>query len=343
MPPFSRGYAILMRVHRISTRLSNYRTACKPYDIFFARKPATTFERARYFSKTQGLKYAVPAKKPAPPKQKRPKKEHLQSSSRSHDSKLPASVFRASQTPKSAAAYTGGTWQEKLLRSPTPTLLYQGPSQGVFTAVCFTAGVLSLAGAAYTYYFFYKLNPFEDTRGGKFARAAEGLGSVVFVYLGLIGIMRPFRLIKSITAVPLNGVASRQLALDIEAQPLLPFKKKGRIVRRLRSELTLDNSLALPPETTPLLRTESYPDQAKADRASQEKGGEYQRNYGLQWPFRKLGEGVSKIFLSTKKMFSINHLRYIKVSGKGTWKLDLAGSWTLDNGRAIDQLISLSD
>ncbi|KAL9094044.1 MAG: hypothetical protein Q9165_003714 [Trypethelium subeluteriae] len=335
MPPFSRGYAILARLHRTSVQISSYRTVSKPCDLFFARKPANTSERARHFTKTKDRKYTAQAKKAAPSNQQRLKKEHPQSGSRTHNSNFQASVSRASQTPTSAAVYTGGTWQEKLLRSPTPTLLYQGPPQGVFTAVCFTAGVLSLAGAAYTYYFFYKLNPFENTRGGKFARVAEGLGSVVFLYFGIIGIMRPFRLIKSITAVPLNGVASRQLAFDIEAQPLLPFKKRGRIVRRLRGELTLNNFLALPSEIAHLRRTKSYPDQNEADGPLRETERKYQRSYGPTWLFRNLGEGGSKIFHSTEKMFSTSHLRYIKVSGKGNWKLDLAGSWTLDNGRGM--------
>ena len=222
--------------------------------------------------------------------------------------------------------------QEKLLRRPTPTILYQGPSQGMFTAVCFTAGALCLTAGGYTFYEYFWLDPFEKSNGMNWVKAAEGVTIGFYAVIAAIVVTRPFRLVRSITAIPINGVASRQLAIDIESQSLIPFKNKGQVIRKPASELSL-NKLLAPLSTSPSVLENGPLGQAAENTGSRRQIPERQRGNNFIRMFKKTGRLFGIIYLATSKMFSTNHIRYIRVPGKGNWKLDLSGAWTLDNGR----------
>lgn len=323
MSPFSRGYSVLLRLNGAQVGFARSRAANKSLNR--AWESHIAFNHPRFFSNSRDVRYASKKKDASSPRHKVSKPAEPIPGSRPNGLKLRTAVPKPyePQTPRDYESFNG---MDKLLRRATPTLLYQGPPQGTFTAVCFTTGVLALASAAYVFWAFYGEVVFETTTQMTLVRVAEGAGGVCLMLLGSLALFRPLSLIKSITAVPVAGVASRQLALDIESQPVLPFRSKGRIIRRLSSELHLDQYLV----SSSAVRFEAKEATHAIER---HRGREGRLKYILLWPLRKFADGFGIIFFATQKMFSRQHLRYIRIPGEGTWKLDLAGAWALENGR----------
>ena len=325
MPPFSRGRSVLLRMHGARIKCQCSRAANKL--LIQAWNPGPAFTCLHLFSSSQKLRPAT-KKSVSSSQNQASRSTKPKSFARPFESKLRIKAYQ----PQTSAPYKSFTPMGKLLRSPTPTLLYQGTSQASFTAVCFATGILTLASSAYIFYAFYGEIVNETTTQMVLVRLTEGATAVLLVGFGALALSRPFSLIKSIKAIPINGVASRQLALDIESQPVFPWRK-GRVIRRLSSELKLNRSLVSPSPSLPRPK-EGVREQAIEARETRKKDRERAVTRILAWPFRTLARGFGVIFLATKKMFSTRHLRYIDIPGVGTWKLDLAGAWTLDNGRS---------
>ncbi|KAI9664006.1 MAG: hypothetical protein M1821_007497 [Bathelium mastoideum] len=320
MPPFSRGCGSLARLQLVS---KNPPRSCATNQVLHMQW------HLRSFFHSPNSSYAARAKTASA----KPKSAQSKPKPVLRDSINWTPAPKAYKPQVSPAVYESATWTDKILQRSAPTLLYQGPSQSFFIAVCFSTGLLALAGAAHTYYTFFVEGIFQDTSRMGWISAVEGLSIGFLITLGALAISRPFRLIRSITAVPINGVASRQIALDIEAQPLLPFRKRGRIIRKLRGDLSLKNLLVPPSSATPYALRKTPLEQFSEDQIAQAKAHGDER-LGLAGRFvRNLARTPASIFLATSKMFSSSHFRYLNIEGKGNFKLDLAGGWTLDNGR----------
>ncbi|KAK5018780.1 hypothetical protein LTR39_000786 [Cryomyces antarcticus] len=157
--------------------------------------------------------------------------------------------------------------------------------------------------------------------------ASVGIGCVIFGTFLLIG---PARLVNTITAVPVSGAASSpQLLLRIEAKKWMLFVRPA-VMEVPAGELALPERMVKKVFPVAERSERELRLAAKANR-------DHRSIFTL--PFRQLSKVMFEFFAASRKMFATrSEWVYLRVKGRGNWKIDRYGGWALDGGKALDRL-----
>lgn len=194
----------------------------------------------------------------------------------------------------------------------------------------------------------------------------EGLDAWVPIAFGGICIMMgafggwlllgPAGIVKSITAVPHKAVAAAagagkkvvaggtatapaELRIEVELRKMfpLPFFPARRILAK-PEEVVLFHRLAATTER------KLSPAELRALRVQEEeekrKRMEYERSHILTAPFRHASMAFYELFRALRQTWTREGFTKMQVKGR-QYKLDVSGGWALDDGRAIDRLVTI--
>ncbi|KAL2019669.1 hypothetical protein VTK56DRAFT_9288 [Thermocarpiscus australiensis] len=280
---------------------------------------------------------ATAAAKPAAPKQ--PK------NAPSKPSTLPGSAASQARRPS--------TYAEQLALKGR-TVLYEAPSHFWFRAGCFSSGAFCVSYTVFQYWNIY-ISPPEGLYW--WIPHAYGLILVAMAGMGAYFVLGAGRIVRSIEAVPASAVA-KKLARQAAAAP--GYQQSSPIyvevaTRRAFPLLPAKKTLLLPEEVqlpfrmygvfggTPGVaqRPVSLVEAVRAERAQREAkiaARKYTMDHLLTAPFRDAAKAFGTAFAGIKRSFYREGFAKIRL-GKQTYKLDVAGGWALDNGRALDRLL----
>ncbi|KAL8910836.1 MAG: hypothetical protein Q9171_003925 [Xanthocarpia ochracea] len=238
----------------------------------------------------------------------------------------------ASKPIKGPASGNYKSFNQTLADRSEPLLLYQAASHTIYMAGCYSVGLLIFGWIAHTTSLIHTWTPVKYgpyLKVGYYSMLAMA-GAVATMY-----IIRPFRIIKTIQAVPIALKPNQKsLHLQIESTRMFPFIKPKTVSIPV-NDATLSR---------PLFLERSHGESSNALEARRRLEAEklrklWQGNFFLL-PFRQLGFHLSKGFRGLKDAFMKNPFIYLRAKGfNNSWKLDKETGWALDDGRAIDRII----
>lgn len=142
------------------------------------------------------------------------------------------------------------------------------------------------------------------------------------------------RYVRTINAVPSQSESGPPaLLLRIEVAPMIPLipRKQLASITVPRGDVTLlssyerDHKLAL---------TEAK----ETSRNVQHMRALNKRSF-MTSPFRVGSHLLGRGFKSFRSLFSSERFVFMRIKGKGVWKLNTKAAWALADGKAIDRLI----
>ncbi|EFX00161.1 hypothetical protein CMQ_7163 [Grosmannia clavigera kw1407] len=288
-------------------------------------------------------------------------------------SPLPPPPAASSTSSSTAAAIR--TFADQLGRRAAPTLLYEAPSHFWFRLSCTSAGMFCIGYTIVNYWSIY-LRPPPDLVW--WVPHAFGVICVVMAGLGGYFILGGARIIRSIHAVPASRIAAlagpnfaakaakaagsstpAPVFLEVEIGrmlPVLPARKlyvqpvamsipfrlvsfglEGERIGVEAPEAAATSGGAASPST-------GY-ERVLARRAEEErrkKSHEYEMNHLMTAPFRHAWQGARVAWVGVRRAFSREGFVPVDVDGQ-KYKLDVTGGWALENGRALDRLVTIKE
>ncbi|KAL8812309.1 MAG: hypothetical protein Q9223_000106 [Gallowayella weberi] len=239
-------------------------------------------------------------------------------------------IYQAPSKPiRSPASGSYKSFTQTLAERSEPVLLYQSASHTIYMAGCYGLGFLILA---YIVHVIPMIKIWTPTGYGRYLKIAYNGMLAIASGVSMVLIMKPYRIIQSIQAIPvLQKGSQRTLHLQIESIRMFPGIKPKTVsipIHDVRLPLFQERSNA------ELFRL------AEARRIDAEKiRGLRQGNYMLL-PLRQLGFHLSKGFRDLKHAFTKNPFVYLHAKGfNRSWKLDRGAGWVLDDGRALDRIM----
>ncbi|KAL8733793.1 MAG: hypothetical protein Q9181_003441 [Wetmoreana brouardii] len=240
-------------------------------------------------------------------------------------------------TPKPTKAPATNTYKpfaQTLAERSNPTVLYQSSSHTTYMVGCYGIGILMFGWVLHSVNQVYNYPPIN------LAVYLKSLFyGICFIAggMGVLFILKPFRIIQSIVAVPTifpNG--ARTLHLQIECIRMFPGIRPKTITVpatsiHVSSPLFQERSGGVP------LRF------LKERRLAQERASRLNQGNLFSLPFRQLQFLFWKGWRVVKGVFTNNPFIYLRVQGyNGTWKLGKGSGWALEEGRAIDRIVKYS-
>lgn len=272
------------------------------------------------------------------------------------------------------------SFAEQLGRRTVPTLLYEAPSHLLFRVTTLGAGFLCIGYSLANYWSVY-ISPPEGLVW--WVPHAFGFICVTVVAVGTYFIMGGLGIIRAIHAVPAArlaaiagpkaaaaavkaattkaGPVSHPVFLELQIGHVLPVLSphKRYVVpsavvlpfRLATCGLSGDNApvAAGAAEATPGGGKATEPmsgyERVQAHRAEQErieKLRAYEREHLMTAPFRHAGQGAQTFWRQMQRAFSRDGFVDVFVDGRKQ-KMDVSGGWALENGRALDRLVTVKD
>lgn len=262
---------------------------------------------------------------------------------------------------------------EQLGRRSISTPLYEAPSHFWFRATTLTAGVLTIAYTLTNYWTVF-VNPPKDLlwwvpHAFAVICAVMIAGGVYFV-TGGFGIIRTIKAIPAARIEAISGKSAASMAaravqdagggpappvfLELEigrVLPILPVRKRYILPQNLVVPFRFA-SYGLNGDTVLVgadgaAATGGAPltgyEKVKAHEAEQKRAAEnreYEMNHLMTAPFRHASMGAQTVWYQIQRAFSRDGFVKVYVNNDGQ-KLDVTGGWALENGRALDRLVSL--
>ncbi|KAL8923711.1 MAG: hypothetical protein Q9208_004463 [Pyrenodesmia sp. 3 TL-2023] len=212
-----------------------------------------------------------------------------------------------------------------------PTLLYQGASNTSYAAGSYVFGFFCLSWAVHATYVMYYHPPPSFNRLLKslyFGMCGLAVG------IGILFIMKPYRVVQSIQALPMtSGKGVQSLHLQLESAPLFPGIRPRTVSVPadsviLSGHMNPDTSGGIPLRLLELRRQ-------RLEKAKRLREGSF-----LLLPFRQLGFHLWNGWQALKGSVLGEPFIYLRAKGyHGTWKVGQEAGWALDEGRAIDRIV----
>ena len=228
------------------------------------------------------------------------------------------------------------SFAQTLALRPAPTLLYRAPSHTLYILGSYSFGLFCLTYAGYNFYTVYLHPP-----PGISAWVPLAFGGVCFgmACLGTWLLLGPSRLIRSLTAIPTSAISHGSatnvpLSIRIEVRRALPLPGlPPRVFTAAPADLALSRRIHEPPAQAEVL----HPAEARK-RAEQQR--EFERSRILSVPFRHLSYAIWSGLQGLSRVWTREGFAKVRINGRsGVWKVDRAGGWALDGGRAVDRLV----
>jgi hypothetical protein len=235
------------------------------------------------------------------------------------------------------------------------TLLYEAPSHFWFRTGCFTSATFCISYTVYQYWTII-LHPPEGLLW--WVPHAFGVILIFMSGMGVYFVLGAGRIVRSIEAVPAAQVAKHILSkatagttgaaataappvlielTTLRPIPFFPPKKTVLPPDQVQLPFRMHNLFA-PPPANPTSKPLTLSEQIKA--AHLERAAREARRKETTAPFRDARRVFSAAWHGIKRSFSREGFARILV-GKTEYKLDVTGGWALDEGRAMDRLLSI--
>jgi hypothetical protein len=234
----------------------------------------------------------------------------------------PASHPKLSHLDKATLRFAGrrpegfGRLERKVAKQGN-IVLFKAPSQRSYIL-----GAYGIATFCFAYSVYNSYVTFRDPKAHLPTWQKTLLGGicVIMSVMGTVFVFRTSRLIKTLTAVDLNG----RTYLRFAVRPMIPFRKLWVFDVSPR-EIAFARRLVVPPRRMTL--------DAQTNRPGQKAIAELSF---FQAPFKKLSFSFWKAFLSTRRLFTQENFIFLDVKGqKGSFRVDL-------NGYLSDDLLLVS-
>lgn len=235
---------------------------------------------------------------------------------------------------------TGYALIKSLASKPTPTVLYEAPSNFWFYFGCWTSGLSILAWTGLT--------------GPKMVFQPDGVPQFVawtygvsYVFLGAMGfylLSKTPNIVGSIRAMPMSVSApsaarhskTPQLQLEVTVRRALPFLKP-KIVTAPLDKVSLQTRFSLPDEYVPELRRE----QQKRDEAKrQAELHKHDMDRLLTMPFRRMGRAFVSMFHGVRAAWTDMGYGNMVVDGKN-YKVNVVKGFAHDGFRTLERIVPI--
>ncbi|KAL9601130.1 MAG: hypothetical protein Q9219_002729 [cf. Caloplaca sp. 3 TL-2023] len=246
----------------------------------------------------------------------------------------PSKALKHAPKPTRAPASSSyKPFSQSLAERSEPILLYQGASNTIYMLGCYSLGLLI---SGWSIHSSRQIHNHPPPYFNRFLRIMLYGVCALAAGMGALFIIRPYRIVQTIQALPVTSRGVRTLHLQIESARVLPGIRPST-VSVPASDITISHQLhadkynGIPAEVLEQRRKEA------------EKFRKLREGNFMTLPIRQLGFHVWKGFQALKKIFSSNPFIYIRAKGyQGSWKLGSEAGWALDEGRAIDRIVKTS-
>ncbi|KAJ4292290.1 hypothetical protein N0V88_005922 [Collariella sp. IMI 366227] len=269
-------------------------------------------------------------------------------------------------TPKPVTTPTPTTATPSPQHTPTNSPceaapLYEAPSHFWFRAGCFSSGAFCVSYTVYQYWTVL-LHPPEGLMW--WIPHAFGAIIVFMAGMGAYFVMGAGRIVRSIEAVPAAevvkkisgkvlaggeaaGAAKSPIYIEVSTRRMVPFMPVKKTVLlpeevqlpfRMHSVFSAGGIGALMAQ-----KQMSLAERVRVERAARE-AKEAARKHTMDnlmtAPFRDAGKAFGVAWNGIRRSFNREGFAKIKL-GKAEYKLDVTDGWALDDGRAMDRLLSV--
>ncbi|KAK3375300.1 hypothetical protein B0H63DRAFT_438488 [Podospora didyma] len=251
-----------------------------------------------------------------------------------------------------AARRTVSSFAEQLAAKGTRTILYEAPSHFWYRFSCLSAGTFCVSYAVYQYWTIY-LNPSEGL--------AWWVPQAFFIVCAFMASMGGYfalgtsRIVRSIesagaaaaaqaatAAAATAAAASTPIYIEVSTRRVLPFlPPKRTLLLPAQVSLPFQMHRVLAGEATPLSTTKHLSVAAqRAEREAKAKARQYELDHIMTAPFRDAKSGMNTAWSQVRRAFDRGGFAKIRLKGVN-YKIDVTGGWALDNGRAMDRLLTV--
>ncbi|KAI6246514.1 hypothetical protein HI914_05418 [Erysiphe necator] len=232
------------------------------------------------------------------------------------------------------------TYAVTLAQKPHSTLLYTAPSSSAYyissyatASLCFGYGILS-------YWNNYLYAPPDIAIWIPYAFTGVSLITILF---GIRFLCNPLRMIRNMTAIPKIEQGKQILEIEIELKKMIPLPFFApKVICVAPKEIFIPSLLVS--QNNPHISQLEQRRQRAQEILQRQQDLEYERSHIMSAGIRHLWRAISKvctgIFRATQRAFTRDNFFEMRIRGK-IYKLDLDGGWVLDNGKAIDRLVTL--
>ncbi len=237
---------------------------------------------------------------------------------------------------------------EQLAAKPSPTTLYEAPSQFWYRLSSYGAGAFCVTYALVNYMSVY---PNPPPGLSWWVPHVYGVVMVFMVGIGGYFVMGTHGLVRAVRAIPASQAeqmagkivrvraAATPLLLEIELSTAVPFMPP-------RKKYVTPSEVVMPIRLSAAAHTEKPPPvgrelvaQRLAEAEKRKKKLEYDRAHLLSAPFRDLASGFRTAWAGIRRAFYRHDFAKFYVDGK-MYSLDISSGWVHDRGRTLDRLVS---
>ncbi|KAL8783037.1 MAG: hypothetical protein Q9213_004934 [Squamulea squamosa] len=247
--------------------------------------------------------------------------------------KIPGS-YRISPKPIAGPASSSyKSFNQTLADRSKPVLLYQAASHTIYIVGCYSIGLLIIGWIAHTVSTIKLIHSLTPDKYGAYLKIGYYTMVVMAGGIAVVFIMRPYRIIQLIQAVPvILRQNQKTLHLQIESTRMFPGLKPKTVSIPV-NDIKLSRPLFQ--ERNPSSDNLEHRRRLEAEKLCKLREGNY-----FLLPFRQLGFHLSKGFQGLKAAFTRNPFIYLRAKGfNGSWKLAKETGWALEDGRAIDRIV----
>ncbi|OAA58560.1 hypothetical protein SPI_06633 [Niveomyces insectorum RCEF 264] len=294
---------------------------------------------------------------------------------------LPRAATSATAASAASAGGAARSFADQLGRRAAPTRLYEAPSHFWFRASGIAAGAFCIGYTVVNYWSIYLRPPpdlawWVPHAFGLICVVMAALGGYF-----VLGGARIIRVIRAVPAAQMASLAGAKpaakaavaaaapspppLFLEIEIGRVFPFLSPRKLYvppsavalpfRLTEFGLNGETAAVAAPGTGAAAAASAATATAatavpatgyervlarRADEERREKAREYEMTHLMTAPFRHAWMGAGVAWRGIRRAFSREGFARVEVDGR-YYKLDVTGGWALENGRALDRLVTV--
>ncbi|KFH49083.1 hypothetical protein ACRE_001480 [Hapsidospora chrysogenum ATCC 11550] len=258
--------------------------------------------------------------------------------------------------PPSSPPQTSYALIKSLATKPTPTVLYEGPSNFWFYFGCWSSGLSILTWTAVTGPLVLFTEPAAPEGAQSLPEWVTWINGSSYVLLAAMGfylISKTPNIVKTIrvlpapaklrpaplatpTAAPATAPPTTTLQMEVTVHRMLPFLKPKVLVQPL-DRVSIKSRLSLPEEYVPELRRLQLERMERQREAEQRK---YDMEHLLTMPIRRLARGMMGLFNGVRSAWTDMGFGVIRVDGK-EYKVNVTKGFAHDGFRTLEKIVSV--